>query len=155
MSMLQDLHEAHRARMRRLNPPPKPKPAMPPPPHEDVVAAPPKPRIWAFPTLTEMEPALPWRPAIGRIMGMVSRYYDVSEVDLYSARRARNIVRPRQVAMYLAKTLTTRSFPEIGRRVGDRDHTTVLHAVRKITALIATDPKIAKDVAALTEIIKS
>ena len=67
---------------------------------------------------------------------MVARQYNVSRSDLLSSRRTANVVRPRQVAMYLAKTLTLRSLPEIGRRFGGRDHTTVLHAVRKIEALV-------------------
>ena len=70
---------------------------------------------------------------------MVARQYNVSRSDLLSSRRTANVVRPRQVAMYLAKTLTLRSLPEIGRRFGGRDHTTVLHAVRKIEALVAKD----------------
>ena len=68
------------------------------------------------------------------IQRMVARQYNVSRADLLSSRRTANVVRPRQVAMYLAKTLTLRSLPEIGRRFGGRDHTTVLHAVRKIGA---------------------
>ena len=67
-------------------------------------------------------------------------------MDMRSARRTANIVRPRQVAMYLAKTLTLRSLPEIGRRFGGRDHTTVLHAVRKITALVAKDVALCNEV---------
>ena len=67
---------------------------------------------------------------------IVARHYNVSKADLLSSRRTRTIVRPRQIAMYLAKVLTPRSLPEIGRRFGGRDHTTVLHAVRKIEGLI-------------------
>jgi len=67
---------------------------------------------------------------------VVARQYNVSRSDLLSSRRTANVVRPRQVAMYLAKTLTLRSLPEIGRRFGGRDHTTVLHAVRKIEGLV-------------------
>ena len=66
------------------------------------------------------------------ILKFVSRHYNVTRTDLLSARRTKTIVRPRQIAMYLAKTMTPRSLPEIGRRFGGRDHTTVLHAVRKI-----------------------
>ena len=66
-------------------------------------------------------------------------HYNVSKHDLLSARRTRAIVRPRQIAMYLAKTMTPRSFPEIGKRFGGRDHTTVLHAVRKVEELAAAD----------------
>src|SRR5262249_42617089 len=63
-----------------------------------------------------------------------------------SSRRTANVVRPRQVAMYLAKTLTLRSLPEIGRRFGGRDHTTVLHAVRKIENLVSTDTALAEEI---------
>jgi chromosomal replication initiator protein len=75
----------------------------------------------------------------------VARHYNVSRTDICSARRTANVVRPRQVAMYLAKTLTLRSLPEIGRRFGGRDHTTVLHAVRKIAALIPKDAELAAE----------
>jgi len=75
----------------------------------------------------------PRRIKIEDILRMVSRHYGVSKSDLLSQRRHRSIVHPRQIGMYLAKQMTTRSLPEIGRRFGNRDHTTVLHAVRKIT----------------------
>ncbi|MDY8109649.1 chromosomal replication initiator protein DnaA [Fulvimarina sp. 2208YS6-2-32] len=74
------------------------------------------------------------RVRIEDILKFVSRHYNISRTDILSARRTRTIVRPRQIAMYLAKTMTPRSLPEIGRRFGGRDHTTVLHAVRKIEA---------------------
>ena len=76
------------------------------------------------------------RPSINRIIREVCTYYSIPAVDLISARRTRDLVIPRQVAMYLAKKMTLRSLPEIGRRFGDRDHTTVLHAVRKMTLLV-------------------
>jgi chromosomal replication initiator protein len=73
----------------------------------------------------------------------------VSRADLLSSRRTANVVRPRQVAMYLAKTLTLRSLPEIGRRFGGRDHTTVLHAVRKIEGLVGNDAMLADEIEVL------
>ena len=79
-----------------------------------------------------VRPQEPKRIKIEDIQRVVARQYNVSRSDLLSSRRTANVVRPRQVAMYLAKTLTLRSLPEIGRRFGGRDHTTVLHAVRKI-----------------------
>ena len=79
-----------------------------------------------------IRPQEPKRVKIEDIQRIVARQYNVSRSDLLSSRRTANVVRPRQVAMYLAKTLTLRSLPEIGRRFGGRDHTTVLHAVRKI-----------------------
>src|SRR5947208_9463121 len=79
-----------------------------------------------------IRPQEPKRVKIEDIQRVVARQYNVSRADLLSSRRTANVVRPRQVAMYLAKTLTLRSLPEIGRRFGGRDHTTVLHGVRKI-----------------------
>ncbi len=81
----------------------------------------------------------PKRVKIEDIQKLVASHYNVSRADILSSRRTANVVRPRQIAMYLAKTLTPRSLPEIGRRFGGRDHTTVLHAVRKIEALAGKD----------------
>ncbi len=86
-----------------------------------------------------IRPQEPKRIKIEDIQRVVARQYNVSRSDLLSSRRTANVVRPRQVAMYLAKTMTLRSLPEIGRRFGGRDHTTVLHAVRKIEALVGKD----------------
>lgn len=77
----------------------------------------------------------------------VCKYYGVTHIDLISNRRTARIVRARQVAMYLAKILTTRSFPEIGRQFGGKDHTTVLHAVNKIGVLLPADPQLATEIA--------
>jgi|HubBroStandDraft_2_1064218.scaffolds.fasta_scaffold18306_2 chromosomal replication initiator protein len=85
------------------------------------------------------------RVRIENIQRIVARQYNVSRADLLSSRRTANVIRPRQVAMYLAKILTLRSLPEIGRRFGGRDHTTVLHAVRKIEALAAIDTAFAEE----------
>jgi chromosomal replication initiator protein len=74
----------------------------------------------------------PRRIKIDDILRIISRHYAVSKADILSQRRHRSVVWPRQIGMYLAKQLTARSLPEIGRRFGDRDHTTVLHAIRKI-----------------------
>lgn len=79
----------------------------------------------------------------------VCRYYKIPQRDLISQRRNREIVRKRQVSMYLSRHLTTNSFPEIGKRHGDRDHTTAIHAVRTIERLIGVDGEITHDVAAL------
>ena len=70
-----------------------------------------------------------------------------------SNRRTRTIVKPRQVAMYLAKMMTPRSLPEIGRRFGGRDHTTVLHAVRKIEDMVGADQQLAKELELLKRLI--
>ncbi|WP_395664856.1 chromosomal replication initiator protein DnaA [Methylocella sp.] len=81
----------------------------------------------------------PKRVKIEDIQKLVATHFNVSRADILSSRRTANVVRPRQIAMYLSKTLTLRSLPEIGRRFGGRDHTTVLHAVRKIDGLAAKD----------------
>ena len=86
------------------------------------------------------------RITIDEIQRKVAEHYNLRMGDMHSARRARNVARPRQVAMYLAKQLTARSLPEIGRKFGGRDHTTVMHAVRKVDELMTEDPQIAQDV---------
>jgi len=93
-----------------------------------------------------IRPQEPRRIKIEEIQRIVARQYNVSRADLLSSRRTANVVRPRQVAMYLAKTLTLRSLPEIGRRFGGRDHTTVLHAVRKIENLVNKDLSLAEEI---------
>lgn len=96
-----------------------------------------------------VRPQEPRRVKIEDIQRVVARQYNVSRSDLLSSRRTANVVRPRQVAMYLAKTLTLRSLPEIGRRFGGRDHTTVLHAVRKIELLQTNDTSLAGEIESL------
>jgi len=86
------------------------------------------------------------RITIDEIQRKTAEHYNIKMPDMHSARRSRNVARPRQVAMYLAKQLTSRSLPEIGRKFGGRDHTTVMHAVRKIEELMEEDPQIAQDV---------
>jgi chromosomal replication initiator protein len=94
------------------------------------------------------------RVRVDDILKVVGRHYNVARTDLLSPRRARNIVMARQVGMYLAKKLTPRSLPEIGRRFGGKDHSTVLHAVRKIEGLLATDERLAREVAQLIRLIE-
>ncbi len=96
----------------------------------------------------------PRRIRIEDIQKVVATHYNVSKQDLLSARRTRAIVRPRQIAMYLAKTMTPRSFPEIGKRFGGRDHTTVLHAVRKVEELAAADEALAQEIELLKRLIQ-
>ncbi len=96
-----------------------------------------------------IRPVEPKRVRIEDIQRVVARQYNVSRADLLSSRRTANVVRPRQVAMYLAKILTLRSLPEIGRRFGGRDHTTVLHAVRKIENLAGNDSTLADEIESL------
>lgn len=93
------------------------------------------------------------RVRIEDIQKIVARQFNVSKNDLLSNRRTRVIVRPRQIAMYLAKVMTPRSLPEIGRRFGGRDHTTVLHAVRKIESLTSDDQKLEHEIELLKRLI--
>lgn len=90
------------------------------------------------------------RITVDEIQKTVSEHFNLKQADLLSERRTRSVARPRQIAMYLCKQHTTRSYPDIGRRFGGRDHTTVLHGVRKIDSLLATDEQIARDVETLT-----
>ncbi len=90
------------------------------------------------------------RITIDEIQRKVAEHYNIRLADMHSARRSRNVARPRQVAMFLAKQLTARSLPEIGRKFGGRDHTTVMHAVRKVEELVGEDVSFAQDV----EVIK-
>jgi len=89
------------------------------------------------------------RITVDDIQKAASEHFGLKQADLISERRNRSIARPRQAAMWLAKQLTTRSLPDIGRRFGGRDHTTVLHAVRRIEALKADDPVLTRDLEAL------
>jgi chromosomal replication initiator protein len=93
------------------------------------------------------------RVTIDEIQRKVADYYSVKLSDLLSARRSRDVARPRQVAMYLAKRLTPRSLPDIGRRFGGRDHTTVMHAVKRIDELRVSDSELDADIGRLTRII--
>ena len=88
----------------------------------------------------------PRRIKIEDILRIVSRHFAVSKQDILSQRRHRSVVRPRQIGMYLAKHLTSRSLPEIGRRFGDRDHTTVLHAIRKIDQEVGENPRLKDEI---------
>ncbi|WP_322964003.1 chromosomal replication initiator protein DnaA [Sphingomonas fuzhouensis] len=94
---------------------------------------------FAVATLGEVLRGAQRRITIDEIQKLVSRHFELKPLDLVSARRARAVARPRQIAMYLAKRLTTRSLPEIGRKFGGRDHSTVIYAVRKIEELRDTD----------------
>jgi chromosomal replication initiator protein len=94
------------------------------------------------------------RITIDEIQKRVAEHFNIRLSDMHSARRARAVARPRQVAMYLAKQLTARSLPEIGRKFGGRDHTTVMHAVRKIEELKTTDPTFAEDIELLRRMLE-
>jgi chromosomal replication initiator protein len=89
------------------------------------------------------------------IMRKTCDYFNVRMSDMISPKRSRNIARPRQMAMYLAKHLTSRSYPEIGKRFGNRDHTTVIHAVRKIEELKGQDSQVAEDAELLRRMLEA
>ncbi|OSQ37052.1 chromosomal replication initiation protein [Thalassospira mesophila] len=95
------------------------------------------------------------RVTIEEIQKRVAEHFNIKVSDMHSARRARAVARPRQVAMYLSKQLTTHSLPEIGRKFGGRDHTTVMHAVRKVEELHTTDPSLSEDIDLLRRMLES
>ena len=95
------------------------------------------------------------RVTIDEIQRRVAEHFNIKMAEMTSSRRARIVARPRQVAMYLAKQLTSRSLPEIGRKFGGRDHTTVMHAVRKIEELSASDRALAEDVELLRRMLQN
>ncbi len=95
------------------------------------------------------------RVTIEEIQKRVAEHFNIRMADMHSARRARAVARPRQVAMYLAKQLTSRSLPEIGRKFGGRDHTTVMHAVKKIDELRQSDAGFSEDVDLLRRMLEN
>lgn len=92
--------------------------------------------------------------SIDNIQKTVADYYKIKVAEMYSKKRVRSLARPRQVAMALAKELTPMSLPEIGEAFGGRDHTTVLHACRKVQQLVEADQGIARDHALLVQILR-
>lgn len=93
-------------------------------------------------------------PLIALIQREVCDHFRIPSMEMQSPRRSREVARPRQVAMYLAKQLTVRSLPEIGRRFGNRDHTTVIHAIRQIEHLRKVDSDLDADVRVITRRIR-
>lgn len=94
------------------------------------------------------------RLSIEDIQKSVAAHFNIKVSDMHSARRSRTVARPRQVAMFLSKRLTSKSLPEIGRRFGGKDHTTVIHAVKRIEELMGTDQEFASDVELLSRLIQ-
>ena len=112
---------------------------------------------WRRPRLrsaTWCAPASRSRVKIEDIQKLVASRYNVSRSDILSERRTAAVVKPRQIAMYLSKVLTLRSLPEIGRRFGGRDHTTVLHAVRKIEKALDGDTILSEEVELLKRMLQ-
>lgn len=105
--------------------------------------------------LKDMLKAHERRVTIDDIQRKVAEHWNIRLTDMSSARRARAVARPRQVAMYLAKNLTSRSLPEIGRKFGNRDHTTVMHAVSRVTELIQEDPTFGESVELLKRMLEN
>ena len=95
------------------------------------------------------------RVTIEEIQKRVAEYYNIKVSEMSSARRAQMVARPRQVAMYLSKQLTSRSLPEIGRKFGNRDHTTVMHAVKRIDQLRQIDAGFTEDVELLRRMLEA
>ena len=89
------------------------------------------------------------------IQRKVAEYYNIRLADMIAAKRVRTIARPRQVAMFLSKQLTSRSLPEIGRRFGGRDHTTIMHGIRKIEELVMIDRQLSEDVDLLRRLLQN
>lgn len=155
--LMLELHSEHKARMQRFAEAamrPQILPA-PPPPEPGPVAAPIEREIVKHESWFWMIKELPSKyPKIELIQRAVAYHYQVRREDILSARRTANVMRPRQIAMYLAKRLTPKSLPEIGRRFGGRDHTTILHGVRKIEALASSDMKLSADLELLEAALK-
>lgn len=95
------------------------------------------------------------RISIEDIQKQVASHYNIKVSDMHSARRARQVARPRQVAMYLSKKFTSKSLPEIGRRFGGKDHTTVMHAVKRVEELSASDHEFMQDIEMLSRLLQS
>ena len=104
-------------------------------------------------TVSDLLRASARRITVEDIQKQVATYFAIRMSDMHSARRARNIARPRQIAMYLAKNLTHASYPEIGRQFGNRDHTTIMHAVKKVEQLVQEDGSLADDVGLLRSML--
>jgi chromosomal replication initiator protein len=95
------------------------------------------------------------RISVEDIQKQVASHYNVKVSDMHSARRARQVARPRQVAMYLSKKYTSKSLPEIGRRFGGKDHTTVMHAVKRVEELMTSDHEFSQDIEMLSRLLQS
>lgn len=156
MSIVEDLHAQHKARLARMGAPPRfqrplPRRIAPPPPE-------PFPHnagwegMWFFDLITEHKP--PREVRVRDIQVAVCNHFNVSILDMLSGRRTVDISGPRMVAMYLCKEFTLNSYAEIGRRFGGRDHTTIIHGHRKIEGLYGFDLKTTADVNAIRRVLR-
>ncbi len=127
--------------IRAMNPPPSPPPPPPPPPANDSAPPPlfPLPESTFMADPEQKRPVTPV-PTISLVKGVVAKEYRVSVVDMESERREMRLVLARHIAVYLICMMSRRSYPAIGRAFGDRDHTTILHARRRIERMTSADP---------------
>jgi chromosomal replication initiator protein len=95
------------------------------------------------------------RITIEEIQKKVASHFNIKVSDMHSARRSVTVARPRQIAMFLSKRLTSKSLPEIGRKFGGKDHTTVMHAVKRIEEISSKDHEFAEDIALLSRMLQS
>ncbi|SCB51715.1 dnaA protein helix-turn-helix [Bradyrhizobium yuanmingense] len=101
------------------------------------------PSFWCWDLITATNRIL---PTVKNIQNVVANHFDISVMDMVSARRTKNLILPRHVALYLAKEMTELSYPVIGRYFGGRDHSTIIHAVEKITARMESEPELKRTV---------
>jgi hypothetical protein len=132
---------------------PEPAPPLPSPQPVEAATTPPL-KTW-FWIVAEIDPSVTRKMAIDDIKSAVARHCRVTITDMVSARRTAEVVRPRQIAMFLARHLTPNSLPVIGRSFGGRDHTTVLHAIRKIEAVRTHDKTLADDLDAISRALSA
>ena len=146
MSLIESLHQARKARLKRMA--------------DAAVAARPVSRdaldrdyerAWAAEILGVVDHRRPGKLRIDEIQCATAHHFGIRREEMLSDRREMLVIRPRQVAMYLAKQLTLKSFPAIGRGFADRDHTSVLHAVRRIEALLPHDAELAASIARIRD----
>ncbi len=134
--------------MRAMNPASPPPPPPPPPPPADDPIPPlscPLPKSTYFADVEQERPMEPV-PTISLVKGMVAKEYRVSVAEMESERREMRLVLARHIAVYLIATMSRRSYPAIGRAFGDRDHTTILHARKRIEQMMGADPVFAEKV---------
>ncbi len=144
---IRDTYAATSARFKALRPPPpKLSPSSPEAKAELIATLERAPRPL-------VDPITPVRNRILHVQAIVAKVYGVPVSDLTSQRRTKNVVQPRQVAMYLCRVHTSQSLPEIGRRFGGRDHTTVLHACRKIQGDVANNPELADRISVIETLL--
>ena len=165
MSLVEEMHAAHKARLARMGGVPRyqpkyvieevvvePEPAKPEPPsfnewvrRQERLNPLPKAPWFCIENEIELDNSI----KVEDIIRAVSKHFDVPKVDMLSARRTARISRARQVAYYLSRTLTTKSYPDIARRFGGRDHTTAIHGAQKIERLRKTDAALDGDIEAI------